>query len=159
MFTDKELAYLREHRIGRLATVDASGQPHVVPTGFSVDAEHGAIEIGAHDLPDRRQERRYRRNIAANPNAAFVVDDLASTGPWTPWGRGPRPRGAATQGRRAARARLRPDLDQAHPNLDLLMGHRHRLARTTPKSQGRLKTSHMGDVSAARAASDCWPCR
>ena len=38
-FTEKEIAYLREHRIGRLATVDSKGRPHVVSTGFNVDAD------------------------------------------------------------------------------------------------------------------------
>jgi pyridoxamine 5'-phosphate oxidase family protein len=67
MFTDKELAFPREQRIGRLATVDAAGQPHVVPTGFHVDAEQGAIEIGAHNLAGRGQARRYRRNLQVHP--------------------------------------------------------------------------------------------
>jgi pyridoxamine 5'-phosphate oxidase family protein len=91
-FTNNEIAYLRQHRIGRLATADNSGRPHVVPTGFNLDETQGVIEIGAHDLPDRGQQRRYRRNIEANPYVAFVVDDLAATDPWTPRGvsiRGP----------------------------------------------------------------------
>ena len=83
MFTDKELAFLRQQPIGRLGTADAAGQPHVVPTGFQVDDERGAIEIGGHD-PGRGRERRYRRNIRVNPKVAFVVDDLVSTNPWTP---------------------------------------------------------------------------
>ena len=58
-FTDKEVAYLGEQRIGRLATVDGKGRPHVVPTGFNLDADKGVLEIGAHDLPDRGQRRLY----------------------------------------------------------------------------------------------------
>ena len=33
-FTDKEIEYLDEQRLGRLATVDAEGRPHVVPVAF-----------------------------------------------------------------------------------------------------------------------------
>ncbi len=33
-FTPAEIEYLREGRLGRLATVDGSGRPHVVPVGF-----------------------------------------------------------------------------------------------------------------------------
>ena len=91
-FTDKEMAYLREQRIGRLATVDSKGRPHVVPTGFNLDGDKGVLEIGAHDLPDRRQKRLYMIHIRANPYVAFVVDDLATEPTWAPRGvsvRGP----------------------------------------------------------------------
>jgi PPOX class F420-dependent enzyme/OxyR family protein len=75
----RRLAYLRGQRLERLATANTSGLPHVVPTSFSVDAAEGVIEIGGHDAGGRR---RYRANIEANPQAAFVVDDLASVNPW-----------------------------------------------------------------------------
>ncbi len=45
-FTDSELEYLAEQRLGRIATVGADGQPHVVPTSFSYNAEHDAIDVG-----------------------------------------------------------------------------------------------------------------
>ncbi len=83
LFTDGEIAYLRGQRLGRLATASSAGLPHVVPTSFNVDAAAGVIEIGGHD---RGGPRRYRANIEANPQAAFVVDDLASTDPWRPRG-------------------------------------------------------------------------
>jgi pyridoxamine 5'-phosphate oxidase family protein len=91
-FTDKEMAYLREQRIGRLATVDSKGRPHVVPTGFNLDGDKGVLEIGAHDLPDRGQKRLYVSHIRANPYVAFVVDDLVTEPTWAPRGvsvRGP----------------------------------------------------------------------
>ena len=50
-FTDEELAYLRgERRLARLATVGADGTPHVVPVGWSLDAELDAIEIGGRNF-------------------------------------------------------------------------------------------------------------
>jgi pyridoxamine 5'-phosphate oxidase family protein len=83
VFADSEIAYLRGQRLGRLATANGSGLPHVVPTSFNVDAVEGVIEIGGHDIGG---PRRYRANIAVNPQAAFVVDDLASVDPWRPRG-------------------------------------------------------------------------
>ena len=34
VFSDAELAYLAQGRLGRLATIDAAGMPHVVPLGW-----------------------------------------------------------------------------------------------------------------------------
>jgi pyridoxamine 5'-phosphate oxidase family protein len=84
MFTDKEIEYLAGQRLGRLASVTPHGRPHAVPTGFRLNAERTAIEIGGHNLSHRRPV--YLRNIEANPWVAFVVDDLASTNPWRPRG-------------------------------------------------------------------------
>ena len=79
-FTQQERAYLAEPRLGRLATVDGRGRPHVVPTGFRFDPTEGVIEIGGHNLASTKKFRDAR----ANPQVAFVVDDLASTDPWRP---------------------------------------------------------------------------
>jgi pyridoxamine 5'-phosphate oxidase family protein len=86
MFTDKETAYLSEQRIGRLATVDSKGRPHVIPTGFHLNADKGVLEIGAHNLPHRGQKRLYLKHVQANPYVAFVVDDLVTEPTWAPRG-------------------------------------------------------------------------
>lgn len=40
-FTEAELSYLRGgHRLGRLATVGRDRTPHVVPVGWTYNAEH-----------------------------------------------------------------------------------------------------------------------
>ena len=88
VFTPAEVAYLTEPRLGRLATADAAGQPHVVPVGFRFDPETGTIAIGGRDIARTKKVR----DALANPRAAFLVDDLASTDPWRPRGieiRGP----------------------------------------------------------------------
>lgn len=78
-FTDAELAYLLdERRLGRLATADADGRPHVVPVGWSYDAELGTIDVGGRDLAATKKFR----NVRVNPHAAFVVDDVLP--PWRP---------------------------------------------------------------------------
>ena len=87
-FTEQEHAYLAEPRLGRLATVEGRGRPHVVPTGFRFDPAEGVIDIGGHNLAGTKKFRDAR----ANPRVAFVVDDLVSTNPW-------RARGVEVRGR------------------------------------------------------------
>jgi hypothetical protein len=40
------------------------------------------VEIGGHIHPVRGQKRLYLTNLASNPYAAFVIDDLVID-PWT----------------------------------------------------------------------------
>ncbi len=72
-FTPAELDYLlTEPRLGRLATADATGAPHVVPVGWSYNHELRTIDITGRNFA---ATRKYR-NVQANPRAAFVVDDV-----------------------------------------------------------------------------------
>jgi PPOX class F420-dependent enzyme/OxyR family protein len=78
-FSASELAYLLgERRLGRLATADAAGRPHVVPVGWSYNAELGTIDISGSTFAATKKFR----NVRANPQAAFVVDDVLP--PWRP---------------------------------------------------------------------------
>lgn len=81
-FTAAELSYLQgERRLARLATADTGGRPHVTPVGmWRYNPELGTIDISGHDLASTRKYR----DIRANPQAALVVDDLASVDPWRP---------------------------------------------------------------------------
>lgn len=81
-FSDKELAYLKGQRLGRLATVDDQNAPHVVPVGFRVSEDGQAIEVGGHGLG---RSKKYR-DLKGNAKVAIVIDDLASVNPWTPRG-------------------------------------------------------------------------
>lgn len=46
-FTKKrELAFLKEQRLGRIATVSSQGQPHVVPVVFELMASVSTLEDG-----------------------------------------------------------------------------------------------------------------
>ncbi|QBD83394.1 PPOX class F420-dependent oxidoreductase [Ktedonosporobacter rubrisoli] len=77
-FTPEEIAYLQDQRLGRLATVGANGEPHVVPVGFRYNPEHDSIDIGGFHMGSTKKYRdaiRYGR-------AAFVVDDVLP--PWQP---------------------------------------------------------------------------
>jgi pyridoxamine 5'-phosphate oxidase family protein len=81
-FTDKEIEYLRGQRLGRMATSGNDGAPHIAPVGFRLDSGAETIQIGGHGLSKSKKWR----DLQANPKIAFVVDDLASTDPWTPRG-------------------------------------------------------------------------
>ena len=73
-----ERAYLDGQRLGRLATVDAHGQPQNNPVGFFVDDELGVVDIGG----GRMGGTKKFRNVQGNPLVSLVVDDLASVQPW-----------------------------------------------------------------------------
>jgi pyridoxamine 5'-phosphate oxidase family protein len=81
-FTTEELNYLLgERRLGRLATIDATGLPHVVPVGmWRYNTELGTIDVSGHGFAATRKFR----NVQANHKAALIVDDLASVQPWRP---------------------------------------------------------------------------
>jgi pyridoxamine 5'-phosphate oxidase family protein len=78
IFSDKELAYLTDRRLGRLATIDGSGLPHVVPLGWSYNPALDTIDVGGHDLAKTKKFR----NVQANPKVALVIDDVLP--PWQP---------------------------------------------------------------------------
>jgi len=78
-FSEPELAYLLdERRLGRVATVGKDGTPHVVPVGWSYNADQDSIDVGGRELERTKKYRDVRRS----GRAAIVVDDLASTDPW-----------------------------------------------------------------------------
>lgn len=82
VFSEQERAYLHQSGFGRIATVNAQGQPRVVPVGFRLNDALDVIETGGRDPMGTRRWQDVQRN----PNVAFVVDDLASTNPWHPRG-------------------------------------------------------------------------
>ncbi len=79
-FTPAEIAYFGTQRLGRLATVNAAGDPHVVPVGFRYNAELDTIDIGGHGIG---KSKKYR-DAARHGRVAFVVDDVLP--PWKPRG-------------------------------------------------------------------------
>ena len=78
VFTDSEIDYLAGQRLGRIATVGADGQPHVVPTSFRYNAEHDAIDIGGM----RMSQTKKLRDVERTGRATIVVDDVLP--PWQP---------------------------------------------------------------------------
>ena len=86
VFTQEEIQYLGEQRLGRLATVDAEGRPHVVPVAFRYNAELDTVDVGGHNFAKSKKFR----DVGTTGRAAFVVDDVLP-----PW----RPRGVEIRGR------------------------------------------------------------
>ena len=78
VFTDKEVEYFAGQRLGRIATVGADGQPHVVPTSFRYNAEYDAIDVGGM----RMSQTKKLRDVQRTGRASIVVDDVLP--PWQP---------------------------------------------------------------------------
>jgi pyridoxamine 5'-phosphate oxidase family protein len=78
VFTDAEIEYLASQRLGRIATVGADGQPHVVPTSFRFNADYDAIDVGGL----RMSQTKKVRDVRQAGRAAIVVDDVLP--PWRP---------------------------------------------------------------------------
>ncbi len=72
---DEACAFLRRHRVARLATADRSGAPHVIPLCYAL--VDGAVYFVIDAKPKRRGGTALKRmrNIAENPAVALVVDD------------------------------------------------------------------------------------
>ena len=66
---------LGEARVGRLATADAGGIPHVVPFVFALDGN--TLYWAVDEKPKRTRQIKRLANIAANPNVEVVVDRYA----------------------------------------------------------------------------------
>jgi len=79
-FTDTEVAYLRSQPLMRFASASLSGRPDVAPVVFEVEGDE--ILTSGFDIP---KTVRYR-NVKENPRVTVVIDDLASTNPWSPRG-------------------------------------------------------------------------
>lgn len=78
-FSQAELDFLDDGpKLGRLATVDPAGAPHVVPVGWNYNPELDTIDIGGRDFAATRKFR----NVLVNPRVCFVVDDVLP--PWRP---------------------------------------------------------------------------
>src|SRR5829696_3205520 len=80
VFTERELDYLSERQLGRIATV---GNP-----------EQDSIDVGGTDFAKTKKFRDARRS----GRASIVVDDLVSTDPWKPRGIEVRGRAEAIDG-------------------------------------------------------------
>ena len=78
VFSDAELTYLAKSKLGRLATIDGTGMPHVVPLGWRYNPRLDVIDIGGRDFGRSRKFHNAQRN----PNVALVIDDVLP--PWRP---------------------------------------------------------------------------
>jgi pyridoxamine 5'-phosphate oxidase family protein len=110
-FTPAEIEYLQGQQLGRLATVNESGEPHVVPVGFRHNTELDTIDISGHNLGKSKKFR----DAARTGRAAFVVDDVLP--PWQ--ARGVEVRGRAkvfSEGGDEVNANFGVELIRLHPS-------------------------------------------
>ena len=77
MIDPKVSEFISRHRVGRLATADASGSPHVIPVCYAFDGEHiySALDLKPKRVSGHMLKRV--RNITENPNVALVIDDYS----------------------------------------------------------------------------------
>ena len=80
IFTNAEIEYLNSQPLMRFATSSASGRPDIAPVVFEVEGDD--IVTAGFDIT---HTVRYR-NLQTNPQVSVVIDDLASTNPWSPRG-------------------------------------------------------------------------
>ena len=109
-FTQLEIEYMQGQPLGRLATINEAGDPHVVPVGFRYNAELDTIDIGGHNLSKSKKFHE----AAQHGRVAFVIDDVLP--PWKP--RGVEVRGRAethTAGGQAVNADFDAELIRIFP--------------------------------------------
>ncbi|MFJ3204808.1 PPOX class F420-dependent oxidoreductase [Streptomyces sp. NPDC086989] len=109
-FSEAESAYLGSQRLGRLATVDAAGQPQANPVGFFPQGD-GTILVGGRAMGTTKKWR----NLQGNPRLSLVVDDLVSTRPWKVRGVEIRGRATLEVGPHALGPHFSPEVIRIHP--------------------------------------------
>jgi PPOX class probable F420-dependent enzyme len=74
-------AFVRAHRVARLATVDSAGRPLVLPICYVLLEEtlYSPTDAKPKRVPVQRLQRL--RNIQGNPHVALVIDDYGED--WT----------------------------------------------------------------------------
>lgn len=72
IFTDAEVRFLARQQRGHLATLAPNGTPQIKPLGFTYNSELGTIDITGFNMA---ASAKYH-NVKANPNVAFVVDEV-----------------------------------------------------------------------------------
>lgn len=68
-------AFLERQRVGRLATAEVSGAPHIVPVCYAL-SDGARVHIAIDEKPKRGDPRRLKRlrNIVSDPRVMLLVD-------------------------------------------------------------------------------------
>ena len=72
---DKEIEFIKSHKVARLATVDGLGRPLVVPICYYFDGRFIYTPIDKKPKRASPRELRRIRNIIENPNVSLVIDE------------------------------------------------------------------------------------
>ena len=63
MFTEAEIAYLRERMRGTIGTVGPDGQPHLTPTTLHYNESEDAIDVGGVSFGSTKKWRKQQCDI------------------------------------------------------------------------------------------------
>ena len=74
MFRNQQREYLEQARVGRLATADGAGRPHVVPVCYALVDDTVVTPIDEKPKRADPDELRRSRDLEENPRVALVVD-------------------------------------------------------------------------------------
>ena len=72
--TDWERKFISEQRVARLATVDANGQPAVIPIVYAFDGAAFFTPLDAKPKSVPVDQLQRVKNINANPSVAIIID-------------------------------------------------------------------------------------
>lgn len=136
MFSQEQLVFLQQQRIGRLATADKTAQPHVIPVCYACDGSRVYIALDAKPKRVAPQQLKRVRNILVNPQIALVVDRYSED--WTQLGY-LLIRGTAT---------LLPPADPAHEPIVALLRERYPQYQAMPIHEQPLITIQPVAVTA-----------
>lgn len=78
--TAAELAYLKDQRLGRLATVNARGEPQVNPVMAFWNGPVACVDVGGKNMD---ASRKYRNASLSGAWASIVIDDMRNHDPST----------------------------------------------------------------------------
>jgi len=78
IFTQGEIEYMENQRLGRLATITKKGDPHVIPVNYMYNPEFECIDIIGKEMT---KSLKYK-NVVGFGRASFVVDDVVSLMPY-----------------------------------------------------------------------------
>src|SRR5579862_8369979 len=73
-FTKEELDFLERARVARLATADATGQPHVIPIVFATDGRKLYTPLDKKPKRIAPNQLKRVRNLHENPKLALIID-------------------------------------------------------------------------------------
>lgn len=74
VLTEAEAAFVGVQRVGRLATADADGHPHVIPVCYAFDGARFYTPLDEKPKRVAGRELRRVRNIEARHEASLVID-------------------------------------------------------------------------------------
>lgn len=72
VFTEAEIAYLRERMRGTIGTVGPDGQPHLTPTTLHYNEVEDAVDVGGVSFGGTKKWR----DTAKNPKVTLLIEDV-----------------------------------------------------------------------------------